>query len=60
MYLYNKLVAGWLVSDHLMLRDFGPYGIIYMNVCCHNVCHGNSGKGFWALWDIYGYVCSPL
>jgi uncharacterized YccA/Bax inhibitor family protein len=23
----------WLVGDHLMLRDFGPYGIIFINVC---------------------------
>jgi hypothetical protein len=22
-----------LVGDHLLLRDFGPYGIIFMNVC---------------------------
>jgi hypothetical protein len=23
---------GWLLSDHLLLRDFGPYVIIFMNV----------------------------
>jgi uncharacterized YccA/Bax inhibitor family protein len=23
----------WLVGDNLMLRDFGPYGIIFINVC---------------------------
>jgi hypothetical protein len=23
----------WLLGDHLLLRDFGPYGIIFMNVC---------------------------
>jgi hypothetical protein len=22
-----------LVGDNLLLRDFGPYGIIFMNVC---------------------------
>jgi uncharacterized YccA/Bax inhibitor family protein len=22
-----------LVGDHLLLRDVGPYGIIFMNVC---------------------------
>jgi hypothetical protein len=22
-----------LVGEHLLLRDFGPYGIIFMNVC---------------------------
>jgi hypothetical protein len=21
------------VGDHLLLRDFGPYGVIFMNVC---------------------------
>jgi hypothetical protein len=24
---------GWLVGDPLCLRDFGPYGIIFINVC---------------------------
>jgi uncharacterized YccA/Bax inhibitor family protein len=34
IYLYNKLcwLLAWLV-DYLLLRDFGPYGIIFMNVC---------------------------
>jgi hypothetical protein len=41
--------VGWLIRDHLLLRDYGPYGIIFMNVCCYNCCHGNSVKGFWAL-----------
>jgi hypothetical protein len=22
----------WLVGDHLLLKDFNPYGIIFMNV----------------------------
>jgi hypothetical protein len=26
-------LVGWLVCNHLLLRDFGPYGIISMNVC---------------------------
>jgi uncharacterized YccA/Bax inhibitor family protein len=25
-------LAAWLDGDHLLLRDFGPYGIIFMNV----------------------------
>jgi hypothetical protein len=25
-------LVGWLVGDHLLLRDFGPYGIIFMTV----------------------------
>jgi hypothetical protein len=28
--LYSKQV---LVADHWLLREFGPYGIIFMNVC---------------------------
>jgi hypothetical protein len=23
----------WLVGEHLLLMDFRPYGIIFMNVC---------------------------
>jgi hypothetical protein len=23
-------LVSWLVGDHLLLRDFGPYGIIFM------------------------------
>jgi hypothetical protein len=37
IYLHKRQVlvssfAGWLV-DHLVLRNFGPYGVIFMNVC---------------------------
>jgi hypothetical protein len=34
-YIIGKcwLVACWLVCDHLLLRDFGSYGIILMNLC---------------------------
>jgi hypothetical protein len=28
--VYNKHV---LVGNHLVLRDFGPYGIIFVTVC---------------------------
>jgi hypothetical protein len=35
-YLFNRQV---LIGDHFMLNVFGPYGIIFMNVCC-NRCHG--------------------
>jgi hypothetical protein len=43
----------------MLLRDSGPYEIIYMNVCViYNHCHGNAVKRFWALWDnIYECVC---
>jgi hypothetical protein len=29
----NQVLEVWLVGDQLLLRDFGPYGIIFMNVC---------------------------
>jgi hypothetical protein len=35
----------------MLLRDFGPNGIIFMNVFCYNLCHGNAVRGFWALWN---------
>jgi hypothetical protein len=25
----------WLVADHLLIRDFRPYGIIFTNMCCY-------------------------
>jgi hypothetical protein len=27
------VLVAWLVGYHLLLRDFGPCGIIFMNVC---------------------------
>jgi hypothetical protein len=30
----------------MLLRDFGPYMIIFWNECC-NRCHGDAVKGFW-------------
>jgi hypothetical protein len=26
-------VVAWFVGYHLLVRDFGPYRIIFMNVC---------------------------
>jgi hypothetical protein len=51
--IYNKQVLvssliGWLFN-HLLLKDFGPYGIIFMAVCCYNRCHGNAVNGCWVL-----------
>jgi hypothetical protein len=48
-YLYERqvLVAG----NHLLLREFVPYGTIFMIIRCYNCCHGNYVKGIWALWD---------
>jgi hypothetical protein len=40
----------FLVCDDLLLRGFGPYGIIFMMrvwVRRYNRCHGNSVKGPW-------------
>jgi hypothetical protein len=27
------MLVGWLVGDYSLSSDFGPYGIIFMNVC---------------------------
>lgn len=37
--------GGWyLVGDRLLLRQFGPYGVIVMNVCVvYDRCHGDFG-----------------
>jgi hypothetical protein len=39
-YLYNKQMlvgslVGWLVGDHLLLRDFGLYWIIFTTMCVY-------------------------
>jgi hypothetical protein len=34
----------WSIGDHLLLRDFGPYGVIF--VCCYNHCHDNVVRDF--------------
>jgi hypothetical protein len=41
------------MGDILLLRDFGPYGILRIYVCHYNRCHGNVVKGIWALLYIY-------
>jgi hypothetical protein len=57
IYLYNKQrrLATWVVDHLLILRDFGPYEIIFMNVCVvitvAMVWWSFVVKGFWALWD---------
>jgi ABC-type polysaccharide transport system permease subunit len=28
-----RRLAGWLVGDHLLFRDFRPYAIMFTNVC---------------------------
>jgi hypothetical protein len=39
-----------MVGDHLLSRDFGPSGIIFMNVrVVITVAMRNALKGFWAL-----------
>jgi hypothetical protein len=44
-----------VIATVILLRDFGPYGIICMNVCCYNRCHGNF-KGFRALCLYVGFL----
>jgi hypothetical protein len=46
----------WLVGDHLLLlRDFRPYVILFINVCVFitvaTVWRQLARKGFWASWD---------
>jgi hypothetical protein len=38
------------------LMDFGPYEIIFMNVCSYKRCHYKAIEGFWTLCDIIN-VC---
>lgn len=54
-YLCNRQVfvgslVVWLVGGHLLLRNFGPYGIIVMNVFCYNRRCGDVMR-VWALRD---------
>jgi hypothetical protein len=49
-------LVAWLVGDEvLLLKDFGLYMIILMNVCVviavAMVWRSFAVKGFWALWD---------
>jgi hypothetical protein len=34
-----------LAGGHLLLRRLGSYGIIFMNACYYNYCHGNAVEG---------------
>jgi hypothetical protein len=44
------ILVGWLVGDRLLLlRDFGPYGIIFMNVSVVITVATFIFKGLWAL-----------
>jgi hypothetical protein len=69
-YLCTAISRCWLVGDYLLLRDLGPYGIIFMKICvCVCVC-GEGGVitiatvnmlRACALWEsIYDYVCLML
>jgi hypothetical protein len=59
MHLHNKQVlVTWLVGDHLPLRDFGPYGIIFINVCVvMTVATVMLLKDFWPYWIKFMAVC---
>jgi hypothetical protein len=42
----------------MLLRDFEPYGILFVNVCFYSHYHSHAVKGVWALWNfIYECVC---
>jgi hypothetical protein len=63
VYIMRKCwLVAWLVGNHLLFRDFGPYGIIFMNVCCYNRGHGNAVKSFGALCLqlLFWLVCDHL
>jgi hypothetical protein len=44
-----------MIPDNLLLRDFGPYGTIFMNmnavITVAMVWGSFVAKGFWAVWD---------
>jgi hypothetical protein len=47
-------LVAWFVAGNLLVKDFGPYGIIFMN----NRCHGVAIKEFYAVWyNIYECAC---
>jgi hypothetical protein len=44
--------VAWFVGDQLLLRDFGSYGIVFMNAyVVITVAIVNDVKGFRALWN---------
>jgi hypothetical protein len=50
-----------LVDGPFVLRDFGPYGLIYLRMCAYyNRCRGNTFKGFWALRDSITILDFPV
>jgi hypothetical protein len=44
----------------MLLRDFAPYAIIFMNVCGYNRCHGMLLRDFWLYGVIFMNVCVIL
>jgi hypothetical protein len=60
VYVYT-ISKSWLVGNYLLLRDFGPYGIIFMNVCVViTVAMVMQLKGFQPYGIIYCCVCPVL
>jgi hypothetical protein len=33
MHVLFDILVGWLVGNHSLATDFGPYGTVFMNVC---------------------------
>jgi hypothetical protein len=58
--LYNRRVGwylAWLVDDHLLLRDYKPCGVIFMEVFCYSHCHSNYATDFGPYEIIFGTMC---
>jgi uncharacterized YccA/Bax inhibitor family protein len=54
-------LGAWLVGDHLLLRDFGPYGLIFINVCVViTVAMVMLLRNFGPYGIIFMTVCLPL
>jgi hypothetical protein len=48
--------VAWLFGDHLLLGDFGNFGILFIKVCRYYRCHGDAFTEFLDLWvNAYNY-----
>jgi hypothetical protein len=57
--MYNKqALVGSFVGYNLLLRDFGRYVIIFINVCCYNRYHYNNFKQILGLMEYLGLYVS--
>jgi hypothetical protein len=50
-------LAAWLVDVNLLLRDFGPYEVVFMvGLYYYNRCHGKAVKVF--IYSLFNDVFS--